>query len=203
LCRLDPKKGIDLLIQAFHDVAAAGTHGDWKLIIAGDGDEDYVSKLKQAAESGEGRSRIVFEGWVAGDARMSLLRHATLFAMPSAQENFGIAVVEALACGVPVIVSPAVNLASDIEKHQAGWIVPRDRAALAEALGRLMTDRAALAERRTHARAFAERFRWSAVADSLVRLYEDVLSRREAVARHVEALTDAEYRANPGRRMEP
>jgi glycosyltransferase involved in cell wall biosynthesis len=203
LCRLDPKKGIDLLIQAFHDVVAAGTHGDWKLIIAGDGDEDDVSKLKQAAESGEGRSRIVFEGWVAGDPRMSLLRHAALFALPSAQENFGVAVVEALACGVPVIVSPAVNLAADIEKHQAGWIVPRDRAALAESLGRLMTDRAALAERRAHARTFAERFRWSAVAESLVHLYEDVLSRRAAVARHVEALTDAEYRADRRGRMEP
>jgi glycosyltransferase involved in cell wall biosynthesis len=202
LCRLDPKKGIDLLIEAFHDVAATGAHTDWKLIIAGDGDAGYVSRLKEAAEKGEGRSRIVFEGWVNGDARLSLLRHATLFALPSLQENFGVAVVEALACGVPVIVSPAVNLASDIEKHQAGWIVPRERAALADSLGRVMTDRAALVERRAHARAFAGQFRWSAVAESLLRLYEDVLSRRAAVARHVDAVRDAAYRAGPGRRTE-
>jgi glycosyltransferase involved in cell wall biosynthesis len=198
LCRLDPKKGIDLLIQAFHDVAKAGISQDWRLVIAGDGDAGYVSKLRQAADAGEARSRIVFEGWVSGEARLSLLRHATLFALPSSQENFGVALVEALACGTPAVVTREVNLATDIEAGQAGWIVPRDPAGLAEALGRLMGDRTALAERRARARAFAGPFRWSAVAESLVTLYQEILSGRAATNRHLDSVAEARYGAWPG-----
>ena len=198
LCRLDPKKGIDLLIQAFHDVAKAGIGADWRLIIAGDGDASYVSKLRTAAAAGEARSRIVFEGWVSGDARFSLLRHATLFALLSSQENFGVALVEALACGTPAIVTREVNLATDIETSQAGWIVPRDPAGLAEALGRVMRDRAALADRRARARTFAGSFRWGSVAATLTGLYEDILSRRAATSRHLGKIADAPYRAWPG-----
>jgi glycosyltransferase involved in cell wall biosynthesis len=196
LCRLDPKKGVDLLIQAFHDVVKAGSAGEWKLIIAGDGDSSYVARLKQAAEQGEARSRISFEGWVAGDERLTLLRDASLFALPSSQENFGIAVVEALASGVPVVVSPEVNLAPDIEGHEAGWVIPRERQALAEGLARLIADSAGLTERRAKARRFAGRFRWSTIAEALRQFYADILHRRAAVDEHLEAVTDAEYRAS-------
>jgi glycosyltransferase involved in cell wall biosynthesis len=51
-------------------------------------------------------------------------RGARLFALPSHQENFGLAVAEAMAAGVPVLVSPAVNLANDILAHGAGWVAP-------------------------------------------------------------------------------
>ncbi|HYN10673.1 MAG TPA: glycosyltransferase [Vicinamibacterales bacterium] len=195
LCRLDPKKGVDLLIHAFHDVVSAGTAGEWRLVIAGDGDPAYVAKLREAASNGAGKSRIAFEGWVTGESRLSLLRHASLFALPSSQENFGIAVVEALACGVPAIVSPEVNLASEIEANQAGWIVPRDRTALAEGLGRAIADPAGIVERRVRARAFADRYRWSTVGEALLRLYDDILSRRAAVDRHLGAVTNEAYRA--------
>jgi glycosyltransferase involved in cell wall biosynthesis len=198
LCRLDPKKGVNLLIQAFHDVVKAGKGSDWKLVIAGDGEESYVARLKQAAEQGEGRSRITFEGWVNGEERLTLLRDASLFVLPSSQENFGIAVVEALASGVPVIVSPEVNLAPDIEAHEAGWVFPRDRQALAEGLARVMVDRTALTERRRKARQFAGRFRWSTVAEAMQQLYADILHTRAAVHQHLEAVTDADYRAARG-----
>ena len=140
----------------------------------------------------------MFEGWVSGDARFSLLRNATLFALLSSQENFGVALVEALACGTPAIVTREVNLATDIETSQAGWIVPRDPAGLAEALGRVMRDRAALADRRARARTFAGSFRWGSVAATLTGLYEDILSRRAATSRHLGTIAEAPYRAWPG-----
>ncbi len=201
LCRLDPKKGIDLLIQAFHDVAKSGGLGQWRLVIAGDGEPSYVAKLRQMAESGEGRSRIAFEGWVSGDARLELLRHASLFALPSTQENFGIAVVEAMACGSPVLVSPNVNLASDIDATDTGWVVPRDRTALADALGRILADRAGLVARRGGARAFAGPFRWSSVAQALEHLYKEILTSRAAVDKHAGDVA-ASYRAWPGARTD-
>jgi glycosyltransferase involved in cell wall biosynthesis len=199
LCRLDPKKGVDLLIQAFHDVVAREAAGEWRLVIAGDGDAGYVSKLRDAASNGPARSRIAFEGWVTGDARLSVLRHAGLFVLPSSQENFGVAIVEALACGVPAIVSPEVNIATDIDASQAGWILPRERAALAEGLARVIADPTALAERRVRARAFADRYRWSRVGAALLKLYDDILSRRAAADRHFDAVTNEAYRAARGR----
>ena len=167
-------------------------------MIAGDGDPAYVAKLREAAAAGEARARIVFEGWVSGDARLSLLRHATLFALPSSQENFGIALVEAMACGTPAVVSPGVNLAPDIDAAQAGWIVPREPAELAGALGRILGDRAALTERRTRARGFAAAYRWSTVADSLVKMYQGVLAGRASAHSHLRRVADGTYGAAPG-----
>jgi glycosyltransferase involved in cell wall biosynthesis len=198
LCRLDPKKGVNLLIQAFHDVVKAGKGADWKLVIAGDGEESYVARLKQAAEQGEGKSRISFEGWVNGEERLTLLRDASLFVLPSSQENFGIAVVEALASGVPAIVSPEVNLAPEIEAHEAGWVFPRERQALTDGLAGVIGDRAVLTERRRKARQFAARFRWSTVADAMQRLYADILHTRAAAHLHLDAVIDASYRAERG-----
>jgi glycosyltransferase involved in cell wall biosynthesis len=202
LSRLDPKKGIDRLIQAFHLMARAGHASDCRLVIAGDGDAAYVAKLREAAAAGDARSRIVFEGWVSGETRLSLLRHAALFALPSTQENFGVALVEAMACGTPSAVTPGVNLSPDIEAAQAGWIVPNDPSGLADALATILGDRPALAERRARARAFAGPYRWSAVAAALVTLYQEILSSRAAVHHHLDRVAGAPYRAVPGARVD-
>jgi glycosyltransferase involved in cell wall biosynthesis len=173
LSRLDVKKGIDLLIRAFHD--ASEDAPSWTLDIAGDGHPAYVAQLKKLAESGPARSRIVFHGWVGGEQRTALFRRASVFALPSHQENFGISIVEAMANGVPAIVSPGVNLAPDIESHGAGWVVPRDGGAWRQALRAAMRDADELARKGEQARALAERFRWSAVGVKLTALYEQLL----------------------------
>jgi glycosyltransferase involved in cell wall biosynthesis len=174
LSRLDVKKGIDVLIRAFH--AATSAAAGWTLDIAGDGDPAYVAELRRLAEAGPARSRIVFHGWVQGEARAALFRRAGVFALPSHSENFGIAVVEAMANGVPVIVSPGVNLAPDIESHGAGWVVPRDVARWQQALQHAMRDDDEIGRRGQHARALAERFRWSAVGGRLAALYDHTLT---------------------------
>jgi glycosyltransferase involved in cell wall biosynthesis len=175
LSRIDVKKGIDLLIQAFHDASAAGAGEAWTLDIAGDGDPSYVAGLRRLAAAGPARSRIVFHGWVQGEQRTALFRRASVFALPSHQENFGIAIVEAMANGVPVVVSPGVNLAADIQTSGAGWVVTRDVAAWRDALRSAMADPQELGRRGEHARSLAERFRWSAVGGRLAALYDQIL----------------------------
>ncbi len=134
LSRLDPKKGVDLLIEAFHMAATAVHDRGWRLVVAGTGDDAYEARLRALAHEGPARDRIEFRGWVADDERIALVQGAELPAAPSQQENFGIAIVEALASAVPVLVTPGVNLADEIERAGAGWRVPRTVEAVDQAL---------------------------------------------------------------------
>jgi glycosyltransferase involved in cell wall biosynthesis len=170
LSRLDPKKGVDLLIRAFH--AVAGAAPEWRLIIAGDGSPAHVAELQALALAGPAASRITFCGWVGGEARRTWLRGATLFALPSHQENFGIAVVQAMAAGVAVLVSPGVSLAQEIEAAEAGWVTERET--LAATLTSVLGDREACHTRGLTARRYAERYRWSRVGRVLTEMYADV-----------------------------
>ncbi|HEX5215708.1 MAG TPA: glycosyltransferase [Vicinamibacterales bacterium] len=179
LSRLDDKKGVDVLIRAFHLAAADAALASWKLIIAGDGEPALVASLRALAAGGPAASRIEFAGWVGGDTRARLLAGADVFALASHQENFGIAVAEALACGTPAVVSRAVNLAADIEQGSAGWVCERDETAFAQALVSAARDAGDRRQRGENARALAQRFRWPAVASQLTRVYEDVIAKRE------------------------
>jgi glycosyltransferase involved in cell wall biosynthesis len=175
MARLDAKKGIDLLIDAFHTLSSDSRLTPWRLVIAGTGAPGYVSSLERRARAGPARDRIEFRGWVSGAERHALLRSARLFALPSHQENFGIALVEAMACGLPAVVSPGVNLAAELELAGAGWIGDRERSALAETLAEAMASGADLDRRSAAARQFAERFRWVHVAERTQAMYDDVL----------------------------
>ncbi len=179
LSRLERKKGLELLITAFHQVAIAGALADWRLLIAGDGDVAYVRDLKRLAASGPAAARIDFPGWVSGAEKTALLRHASLFASPSEQENFGVAVVEAMAEGVPVLVSPGVNLASDIAAAGAGWIAERNPSSFPRVLEAILNDRPARAARGRAASALGHRFTRERSLDALVALYEAVQRPRD------------------------
>lgn len=178
LSRLDVKKGFDLLIEAFHAATADGPLADWRLVMAGDGDPAYVAFLRELARRGPASKRISFTGWVDSTARAAALRSASLFALPSHQENFGVAVVEAMAAGVPVIVTPGVNLAADIQSAGAGWMTHQTSDALTATLRLAMTDAPERSRRGDNARRFAEQFRWQHVAIRLQQLYEDVAGGR-------------------------
>jgi glycosyltransferase involved in cell wall biosynthesis len=120
LSRIHEKKGIDLLIEGFARVAAQ--RPDLKLVIAGPGDAGLVARLKQSAlEHGLG-DRIFWPGGVFGDAKPALVYAAEAFILTSHQENFGIAVAEALAAGRPVLISNKINIWREIDEARAGLI---------------------------------------------------------------------------------
>jgi glycosyltransferase involved in cell wall biosynthesis len=175
--RLHPKKRVERVIDGFHAMAAGASLDGWQLVIAGDGDRNYVSGLRRAAESGPAGSSIAFTGWVSGERRLDLLRRAQLVVAPSHQENFGLAVVEAMAAGVPAIVTPGVNLARDIDAAGAGWVSGEEPEALLELLRSVLSNPDELQSRGRRARDFATRYRWTRVAADLTAFYERVLSR--------------------------
>jgi glycosyltransferase involved in cell wall biosynthesis len=169
LSRLDPKKGLDVLIEAFVSLVRRPQFAGWRLVIAGDGPREYVAALKEKAANSH---RIVFTGWVEGEQKEALLRNASLLALPSRHENFGFCVMEAMARGVPVLLSPQVNLAREIEAADAGWIVERDE--LTGGLVAALEDESARARRGQAAHVFAQRYLWKKTATDLIDLYNEV-----------------------------
>jgi glycosyltransferase involved in cell wall biosynthesis len=175
LGRLHPKKGIEPFAEAFLDVTRHPAVHHWRLVVAGDGERRHVARLRALLRERCGAERVVFTGWLDDAAREAALRDAALLALPSQQENFGLSVAEAMACGVPVLVSPAVNLADDIDAARAGWVSPVDRGALRRTLLAALQNGAERAARGAAGQALARsRFTWPAVAAQLRTLYRAV-----------------------------
>ena len=172
LSRLHPQKNLESLIRAFLSVTKSVRFKEWRLVIAGDGQADYVSSLKRQAGLGD---RIVFTGWLSEKEKVSALRTASLLALPSLQENFGLCITEGLACGVPAIVSAQVNLASDLEAAGAGWVTGLKPQAIERTLVEAMSDDDERQRRGQCGREFVMRnLGWPKISNELLRLYQDV-----------------------------
>ncbi len=119
LGRLHAKKGGDLLIEAFAQLASS--EPDLHLVMAGPDDRSGLrAELEALAVRLGVAHRVTWTGMLGGSAKWSALKAAEVFALPSHQENFGIAVVEALAMGVPVLISDKVNIWREIVDGGAG-----------------------------------------------------------------------------------
>ena len=181
ISRLHPKKGLDVLIDAFTVLTRRPEFDLWTLVIAGDGPANHVALLKRKAVAAQGR--IEFPGWIEGARKEELLRHASLLALPSYQENFGLCVMEALARSVPVLISPHVNLAEEIETANAGWIAPVESEALFATLATALADADELAKRGRAGKLLSQRYSWERVATSLAGLYTEITNGSTSVLR--------------------
>jgi len=122
LSRIHEKKGCDLLIDAFASVASRdpGLH----LVIAGPDQVGLQAKLQQQAKLLGIGDRVHWPGMLTGDAKFGAYCVAEAFVLPSHQENFGIVVAEALACGRPVLISDQINIWRDIVQDSVGFVAP-------------------------------------------------------------------------------
>jgi glycosyltransferase involved in cell wall biosynthesis len=179
LSRLHPVKRIEQLIDGFAGATRSATSASWRLIIAGDGEPEYVASLQAYAAGTDAARRISFTGWVSGSDRERLLAEASMFALLSHHENFGLSLAEALAAGVPALVSRGVHLADDIASSGAGWIAGAHTAditaALAAALDETLSPTTRDARRRA-ARGVAAQFAWPTVVGQLRSLYTNMAS---------------------------
>lgn len=172
--RLTEKKGLDLLVDAFSRIARR--HPGARLVIAGPDDEGIAQRLRRQAAGMGLADRVSLTGLVTGEAKRELLRASRIVVLPSKDESFGVAIAEALAVGVPVVVTREVALADDILDAGAGRVIPRDAAALGEAMSELLGDHAARSEMAANARRLAkESFSTEAVITKLEDVYRLVV----------------------------
>lgn len=191
LSRLNFKKGLDILIRAFAIMKEA--QSDIHLVIAGPDSDGFESKVRTWVRKEGLDSSVTFTGMLQGERKLAAFRDANVFVLPSYSENFGIAVVEAMACGVPVVVSDQVNICHDISKSGAGLVVPCDTSKCAEGIRFVLDDEARASQMGSRGTAFVnENFSWSVVGSKLEEVYREVIFVHSSQRRKAESSTMTE-----------
>lgn len=182
LSRIHQKKGCDLLVEAFARVAARDPA--LHLVMAGPDQEGWQQKLMALARVRGVEDRITWTGMLIGDMKWGAFHAAEVFVLPSHSENFGIVVAEALACGVPVLISDKVNIWREIVQDGAGFAEADTldgTVALLERWLSLPVDELHLMRIRARA-CFEDRFKIQQAAKKLVNVIEQCLLARKSKA---------------------
>lgn len=170
LGRIQEKKGCDLLIDAFADVADQAL--DLHLVMAGPDQTGWMAALRAQAALRGVDHRIHWVGMLQGDQKWGAFHAAEAFVLPSHQENFGIAVAEALGCGLPVLISDKVNIWREVQDAGAGLVaddtVEGARTLLERWLALHPSDRQRMSL--AASRLFKKSFTVEAMADSLLQV---------------------------------
>ena len=170
LGRIHPKKGVDLLIEAF--AAVAGSDPTLQLVIAGPDGVGWQQALEARARSLGVADRISWPGMLNGDLKWGAFHAAELFCLPSHQENFGIAVAEALACGLPVAIAEPVNICREVAEAGVGLVHADTADGTREGLQQwlVLSDAERLAMGRRARALFEQRYEIGAAASQLKQL---------------------------------
>ena len=148
-----------------------------RLTVAGAGDESYEREMIALANQLGISKSVDFVGHVDPEVRATLLANHDVFVLPSRDENFGMAVAEALAAGLPVVVTPEVAIAEYIYGTPAGLVVDRHPQSIAEGIEILLSDDSARVERRRSAAEVARRhFSWETTGRLIENMYNESLS---------------------------
>lgn len=132
LSRLHPVKGLDVLLPAFQHLRQRLPEVD--LVLAGSGSAAYEAKIHGDLERFGLSRNVRMPGFVEADQKDRLISEASVFVLPSVQESFGMAVVEAMAAGLPVVISRGVGIWNEVKEAGAGLVVEREPKALADGL---------------------------------------------------------------------
>lgn len=174
LARLNPKKGVDLLVQAMARVLSY--RPDSRLVIAGQGDpKSFENQVQDWVRSAGIQSKTLLTGHIDAERKRELLADADVLVLPSQAENFGFSIFEAMASGVPVVVSDTVNYASLIEEKGAGFSRPRRPEAFAESILRLIDEPSLRRRMGDNGSRLARSFSWERNGALVERIIDSIL----------------------------
>lgn len=172
LSRLIPRKGADILIEAF----ARACPNSGQLVIAGpEGELGYRAYLEKCAKQSGVEARVLFTGAVYDEEKKALMVDSDLFVLPSRYENFANAAAEAMACGIPVIITDSCGIHSLVE-DRAGLVIRRDTEALAGALGKLIHDEGLYTRLKEGCDLAADQLSWDRLTKQMEGYYAETLA---------------------------
>ena len=173
LGRIHKIKGLDLLLEAFIDVSRK--LNNVKLVIAGP-DDGYLYSMKRLIADLEISSNIFFTGPLYGQEKLKAYVDADVYVLPSFYEDFGLTVLEAIACGTPVIVTDQCGTADVVEDH-AGFVVPRDKTQLSSAILNILSDDKLRQKFSEKGQSFVRaQYNWGKVAEKVESVYLSCIS---------------------------
>lgn len=176
LGRIDPRKGLDALIDAFSAVVAA--RSDVSLVLAGPDLAGLWPTLRDRAQRAGLGEKVSYIGFIDGPAKYQLLARAEAFALPSVSEGMSLSLLEALACGAACVISNRCNL-PEVQTQGAGRVVEPTPTAFSSALLEILGDDGLRSSMRRNAERLArETFSIGRMADEMIRLYREVLARQ-------------------------
>jgi glycosyltransferase involved in cell wall biosynthesis len=176
MSRLDPKKGLDLLLPSLETLLQRGL--DFHFVLAGGNpqDREYENRVKNQIETSILAKNSTITGFVTGKVKNSLLAQADLFVLPSYYENFGIAVAEAMAAGIPVVISDRVDLHPAVQEAAAGWITPCNREELTNTLETALTHPEIRQQRGKNAQDLVlNKYSWDAISEQMLTVYKNLV----------------------------
>jgi glycosyltransferase involved in cell wall biosynthesis len=177
ISRVDRKKGIEMLIPAFREIREQIREA--KLVIVGDGPPELVEELRRLAVEQGVSEAVVWTGFLGGEMKLSALASAQVFCLPSHSENFGMALLEAMAAGLPCVATDQVALAVSAAREGSVSLIPCAVEAIAPAILKVLSNQGEGARLGQAARAYA----WShhgmaATGTRLSELYKNLVQGR-------------------------
>ena len=178
LSRIHPKKGVSELLRVWRDTEH--DFPQWQLIVAGPDLDGYEPRMRREALDSKMANRVTFTGMLSGLERKAAFANADVFMLPTHSENFGIAIAEALAYGLPVITTKGAPW-EELIAHECGWWIPLGHAELMQCLtGALRLSKAELSAMGERGRALmARKYSWRRVAAQMKQSYEWLLGRKD------------------------
>jgi len=180
MSRIEPKKGLNLLIPALEGVLAAGHQ--FQFILAGSNPQDpaYESQIQTQIQQSAIADYTTITGFVTGEQKARLLQTADLFVLPSYYENFGIAVAEAMVAGIPVMISDGVQIWEQIKRAEAGWVSTGGVDEITALITSALQNRQERERRGQNARKLAtEHYSWDAIATTTIQAYQQILDQKK------------------------
>jgi glycosyltransferase involved in cell wall biosynthesis len=175
--RIHFKKGFDILAEAMKKVIKE--RNDVRLLIAGPGEKKYVDKVTRLFNKLGIMKYAVFTGMLLGKRKLSAFYNSDIFVLPSYGENFGITVLEAMECELPVVITNHVGLCSDIREINAGIITNCDPQEIADAILKLLNSESLRRSMGVNGRKLVEsKFTWDIIAPKMVNVYENIRKHR-------------------------
>ncbi|MBW4670268.1 MAG: glycosyltransferase [Cyanomargarita calcarea GSE-NOS-MK-12-04C] len=172
LSRFHHKKGLDYLIPALGKLSDKR----FTFVLAGSGSPDYEAEVESLLVTHGIRQRTHLVGFVKGENKDLLLQGADLFALTSHSENFGVSVLEALAAGIPALLTPGVALAKMVEQQDVGYVTQLNVDAIASKLRQVLENPQQAKNMGDRARQLLnEKYTWTQIASQMQQVYQDIL----------------------------